>query len=356
MMFELCEGSPEFGVEADAAALTDSRLGSQSQVGHHNVIAFPRLFELASTGFSWRYISKFSSLSKKYDLIHYHFPWPFMDFVHALLRIDTPYVVTYHSDIIRYKSLFAIYRPLMKKFLAGAAAVVATSEHYRETSPYLNHEATEVIPIGINERAVQPEKISTRIEDFASGKRKFFLSIGVYRHYKGFELLIEAATKFSGEIVFVSAGPNARLLQANIDKSKAKNVTLIDNASEFEKGVLLKNCTGFVFPSNNRAEAYGVALVEAAMAAKPMITCDVGTGTGFVNLDKVTGLVVPAKDEISMLQAMEVLNKDADTQSKYGENARQHYLAELTGSKMSQRYCELYHRVLNAAGKVQSSH
>nr|WP_246673258.1 glycosyltransferase [Mesorhizobium sp. B2-4-14] len=59
---------------------------------------------------------------------------------------------------------------------------------------------------------------------------------------------------------------------------------------------LLHNCLGFIFRSNQRSEAYGLSLAEAAMCGKPMISCEVGTGTSYVNKAGETGLVVPPSD------------------------------------------------------------
>src|SRR5690606_31004020 len=39
---------------------------------------------IASTGFSWSVLGEFARLAREADIIHYHFPWPFMDLVHLL--------------------------------------------------------------------------------------------------------------------------------------------------------------------------------------------------------------------------------------------------------------------------------
>ena len=45
---------------------------------------------------------------------------------------------------------------------------------------------------------------------------------------------------------------------------------------------LLHLSRGFVFPSHLRSEAFGMSLVEAAMCGKPMVSCEIGTGTSFI--------------------------------------------------------------------------
>ena len=48
----------------------------------------------------------FSQLAQRADIIHYYFPWPFMDVVHFATRVKKPTVVTYHSDVICQKPSF----------------------------------------------------------------------------------------------------------------------------------------------------------------------------------------------------------------------------------------------------------
>ena len=62
-------------------------------------------------------------------MVHYHFPWPFADLLEMIAGGSKPYIVTYHSDIVRQKLLGKYYRPLMNRFLGGAARVVATSQN-----------------------------------------------------------------------------------------------------------------------------------------------------------------------------------------------------------------------------------
>ncbi len=49
------------------------------------------------------------------------------------------------------------------------------------------------------------------------------------------------------------------------------------------------------------------------MFAKPMISCEIGTGTSFVNQHQVTGLVVPPADAGELKRAMDVLLRDDET-------------------------------------------
>jgi rhamnosyl/mannosyltransferase len=115
-----------------------------------------------------------------------------------------------------------------------------------------------------------------------------------------------------------------------------------------DRNALLTLARGFVFPSHLRAEAFGVALVEAAMFAKPMISCEIGTGTSYINLDGETGFVVPPQDPAALRQAMQQLHANAADAAAMGARARARYEALFTGERMVGRYLELYETLLRS--------
>lgn len=346
---ELCENAPDTGVIADVAALVPGPVDESPQaVAHHRLVPFRRHFEIAATGFSADFLGRFPRIAAEYDILHYHFPWPFMDLVHIARGIRTPFVITYHSDIVRQAALMRLYRPLMRAFLARAARIVATSHNYARTSAALSSRDPAIVPLGISERLYPAAETTDRIRPIVEAGAPYVLSVGVNRHYKGFATLIAAAAGLPVRIVLASAGPRAAALEADIARSGAANVTLVRDASEGEKMALLRNCTAFALPSVNRAEAYGVSLVEAAMAGRPLICCEIGTGTTFVNIDTVTGLVVPPGDADALRKAIDTLCRDGAMAARMGRAARARYESELTGEEMARRYAMLYADVLRS--------
>jgi rhamnosyl/mannosyltransferase len=82
------------------------------------------------------------------------------------------------------------------------------------------------------------------------------------------------------------------------------------------------------------------------MFGKPMITCEVGTGTSFVNRNGETGLVVASGDAAAVAWAMRRLYDDNALAARMGVAARRHYLAELTATRMAASYAELYREIV----------
>jgi len=297
-------------------------------------------------------IPRFAEMVRQSDLVHYHFPWPFMDIVHFLVGVKKPSVVTYHSDIVRQRGLLRLYRPLMNRFLNDVTHIVATSPNYLQTSEVLaalGHKTT-VIPIGVD-RAAYPTP------DVGSGDywrqrfgSRFFLFIGVLRYYKGLHILLQAAQGTEFPVVIVGAGPTEAELKAQAAQLGLSNVHFLGHVSEPDKAALLDVCYGVVFPSHLRSEAFGVSLLEGAMYGKPMISSDIGTGTTFVNIGSETGLVVPPADSGALRQAMLQLWEHPEQAAEMGRAAHSRYLSHFTADRMCQSYADLYRRLVESRG------
>ncbi len=343
----IAKGSAAHGIETDVLSLSRSPSQNTCRFDGHMAHKAKLDLEFASTGFSREAFTLFRQLSAKADIIHYHFPWPFMDLVHLATSPRKPTLVTYHSDIVKQKTLLKLYRPLMNRFLGDVDRIVATSGNYVRTSPVLPRfsDKVDVIPLGLDE-GDYPRAPATLLQSWRERfPRPFFLFVGVLRYYKGLQYLLRAAQGLVADIVIIGEGPMEAQLQNEAKALSLDNVHFLGKKSDLDKAALLELCKAFVFPSHLRSEAYGLSLIEAAMFAKPMISCEIGTGTSFVNQHQVTGLVVPPADAGELKRAMEVLLGDPEKAAKYGQNARRHYEKQLTAARMAERYVEQYREI-----------
>ena len=83
------------------------------------------------------------------------------------------------------------------------------------------------------------------------------------------------------------------------------------------------------------------------MYGKPLISCEIGTGTSFINIDCHTGLVVPPCDHLSLSKAMQSLYTDSALAKSYGLNAYKRFKAIFTSEKMITDYISLYNNIYN---------
>lgn len=341
---QIARSSSKFGVTSEVLSLTPDRVPRTVETNGYLSHRARLHLKIASTGFSASVIYRFVQLSKKADVIHYHFPWPFMDLVHFAGRTQKPTLVTYHSDIIRQKHLLNLYRPLKNKFLSSVDRIVATSPNYLATSDVLDRfsQKVTVIPIGLDKATYfqpMPDRLQYWKDRLAP---KFFLFVGVIRYYKGLHILIEATCGTDYPVVIVGAGPIEQELKAHVERLGLHNVHFLGHLPDEDKVALLMLCYGVVFPSHLRSEAFGISLLEGAMFGKPMISSEIGTGTSYINVADETGIVVPHSDPIAFRQAMRYLWEHPEEAAEMGRKAEERYWKYFTAEQMVKSYTDLY--------------
>ncbi|WP_179401930.1 glycosyltransferase [Burkholderia guangdongensis] len=351
-IYHLCRAGAKLGVDNTVLTLTRQTDGPASiQLPDHVVERSSNNFRIASVELSSRVLRRFRELGEQADVIHLHFPWPMADIAHLVTHLHKPTVVTYHADIQRQRWLFTLYRPLMQRFLHSVDRIVATSPQYAATSPVLrkHYRKVSVVPLGID-RAIYPtpdDDLKVRWSERIGGP--FFLFVGVFRYYKGLPTLIEAAARTAYPLVVAGDGPLAGEIRALAARFGATNVTFVGQVSEVDKMALLELSTAVILPSTNRAEAFGISLLEAAMMGKPMISCEIGTGTSHINAHRETGLVVPPGDAHALADAMRELWKSPILRQRLGRGAAARFDVNFTADRTAAAYERIYREV--AAGQ-----
>lgn len=343
-IFQLCKGSARHGYTSEVLALSPNAHGAPIEFSGHLVHQAQLNIQIASTGLSWSAFHKFSALAKQADIIHLHYPWPFMDVVHFATMHGKPTVVTYHSDIVRQKTLLKLYRPLKNRFLASVDRIVATSPNYLATSPVLNRYRDKVVEITYGlDKSTYPTPAPELLADWrAKLGERFFLFIGVLRYYKGLHILLDALQGTDYPVVIVGSGPVEAELKEHAAQLGLRNIHFLGQLPDTDKVALLTLCYGVVFPSHLRSEAFGISLLEGAMYGKPMISSEIGTGTTFINIGNETGLVVAPSDPVALRQAMTYLWEHPEKAAEMGARAEKRYWKHFTAEQMVKSYVELY--------------
>ena len=155
------------------------------------------------------------------DLVHYHFPYPWIEAMEVLLGSGRPYIVSYHADIGRFKALFKMYRPLMTRFLRKANRIVVATSNHITSSPFLSTlppEMIKVIPFGLD---LNPYRESHNIIAKAAelrtklaGNGSCILFVGRLVTYKGIPTLLRAMQHIPGTLIMVGDGPLRAELQS----------------------------------------------------------------------------------------------------------------------------------------------
>ena len=342
----ICKGCIEHGVHSTILTLGDCN--KEYDFEGTKIIVVKKDFEISSNGFSLQLFKRFRELSKETDIIHYQYPWPTGDLL-SLIAPKKPSLVSYQSDIVKQKWLKKLYWPIEQHFLSHVDKIIASSPQYAATSQNLTkyEDKVEVIPLAIDENVypIRDEAITEKWQKMVG--KDFFLFIGVLRYYKGLKYLLEAAKLNKLPVVIAGDGPERGALQDYITAHNLTNVTLVGFIEEEDKVALHQLSQAFVFPSHLRSEAFGISLLEAQLYSKPIISCDIGTGSSYVNINNETGLTVEGANPKAFADAMTKLNSDRELGAKLGQQAHTRYKNNFTSEIYSKNYIEIYNKVIN---------
>lgn len=348
VIFQIAEGTQVHGIEPEVLYLSSRGAARNEPVANHLTHRAKLDLHVASTGFSLSAFKDFAELARQADIVHFHFPWPYMDLVHFATRLNKPTVVSYHSDIVKQKWLLKLYQPLMNRFFSSVDRIVASSPNYAAHSPVLTQfkDKVSIIPYGLD-RSTYPKASAEKLAYWRQrlGER-FFLFVGALRYYKGLDYLLEAARISGLPVVIMGGGFLEQQLRQQASDAGLSQVQFLGGLPDEDKVALLELCYAFTFPSHLRSESFGISLLEAAMYGKPLISCEMGSGTTFINLADQTGLVVPPRDAPALAQAMQRLWDDPAQAQVMGAAAQQRFENVFTASAMANAYAELYRSLL----------
>ena len=344
----LVKGLRSHAVSSSILTLADTRYEQVQKCADSAFVRSAQYFSFHSTPLGWRYGRQYSCLSKSANLVHLNVPYPLADCVYLASGGALPALLTYHSDIVKQKFLYFFYKPLMLRLLRSMRRIVATSPNYVDSSPVLSQfrDKIDVIPLGVEATpCVDPtDPLLRRVrEQYGEG---YFYFVGVFRYYKGLDCLLAAAKMLPYRFVLSGSGPLYAKIAAEIRQHDARNIVLTGQVSEEEKHCLMHHARAVIFPSHLRSEAFGITLVEGAMHAKPLICCEIGTGTSYVTAQGSNGYVVPPRDPYALARACHDIYLNPERSAAMARNSFDRYNQLFKAEQMVDSYYELYRKLL----------
>lgn len=283
------------------------------------------------------------------DITHLQFPYPIGELAHLLLGRARHTVISYQSDIVRQRTLLRLYEPLLWRSLAHADRIIANNPNYVRTSPYLSRVAAKcvVVPIGVDiQRFRQPDPTAVaRLRQLYG--QPLILFVGLFRYYKGLEYLIAALRDVPARLVLVGSGPLEAALRSQVQREGlADKVHFAGAVSDADLPSYYHACDVFVLPSSHRSEAYGIVQIEAMACEKTVISTELGTGTSYVNLDGITGLVVPPRDPAALSAALNRLLGDGALRRRLAHAGAERAWQEFSKETMFERVETIYRQLV----------
>lgn len=346
------------GHDTSVVCFNDDKENAVDDINGHRVYRAGAFVNIARQALSLSYKNglKWAILAEKPDVIQFHWANPFPA---ILLRMVMPknakLVLHWHMDIIRQWYLYWAVRPWEKWLVRRADRIVVTSPQYRDGSKPLQKvkEKIRIVPNAIDEQVFCLRNgDEARIREIRAlyGGRPIVFFMGRHTKYKGLPHLIEAERYMQSDCVIVigGKGPLTKKLRTLAEKRNAKRICFVGRLSDDDLRYYLHAADVFAFPSVTKNEAFGVALAEAMYCKTPAVTFTIeGSGVNWVNLDGVTGIEVPQKENQDLLyaQALDRLVTDTELRTKYAEAAHrrvaENFLIEHMVGAMEKVYKEL---------------
>lgn len=304
--------------------------------------AFPRLLARAIREF-------------RPDVLHIHVPntsafWALLS--PAARRL--PWIVHWHADIpldSRRRALrmaYRLYKPWEQALLRRARAVIATSQAYADSSAALApwKEKVHAIPLGLPDAAFA--RTAHSVEWPAPGLR--LLGVGRLSYFKGFDVLLRALAQVpEASLVLIGGGEcdaSLRALARELDIESRVRFTGrldMDAAGQAFLESAYASADVFCLPSTERAESFGIVLLEAMRAGLPVVASDIpGSGVGFVVRDGETGMLVPPNDAAALAAALRRLAADANLRQRCGNAGRHRFQDGFTLQQVTPPIAGLY--------------
>jgi glycosyltransferase involved in cell wall biosynthesis len=349
----LAKGAVRTGHSVSIVCFKKTAISSKEIIDGVEINRAPIAKIIASQPLGLKYFLLCLSAAKKAAVVHLHAP----NMLAALCALFIParvrLLVHWHSDVVNKGVLGKLLRPFEAGLLRRANIIVATSQDYADASATLApfKDKVAVVPIGVPDakhegRACQlPPSLESQI-----GSRKIILTVGRLVPYKGFHNLIQAAQKLVKDtvVVIVGDGPLQHELQQALALGGVEDrVLLTGRISDAALHALFKRASLFCLPSTNRAEAFGVVLLEAMTYGLPIVASDIpGSGVPWVNLNGVSGLNIAIGDTNGIADACNKILGSEELRSRLSKGSRQRYLAEFTEDVSVDRIMATYERLL----------
>jgi len=244
------------------------------------------------------------------NLIHLHWPNPSLFYLLLNSRAKRiPWVVSWHADMVTENSswlmrlIYRIIRPLETRVLKQCKSIVVSSQAYlNHSKPLLaNAHKVSVIPLGISVHQLkqfQPD------EDFINTSwqtNQFRLfNLGRLTYYKNQQMLIHAMKSLADcQLIIAGDGKLAAPLAKLTASLRVSNeVKLIGKQSWQHIHSLFASCDVFCLASHDRAESFGVVLLEAMYHNKIILVADTpGSGMQWLAKNYNKGFVFIANNE-----------------------------------------------------------
>lgn len=251
----------------------------------------------------------------------------------------TARLVNYHpwmlsvwgTDVYEFPYQSPLHKWLVRKNLMSADAIASTSHAMAVQTRSIAPELVDIAitPFGVNVQDFEnAEPLSESNERLIIGTVKTMSAkYGIDVLVESFSILVEELKKTNLELAervqlrLVGAGSQIEEYKRLAAKLGVADKVFVGRVPHHEVPNELSKLT--IYVALSRFESFGVAVIEAGSAGRPVVVSDAG-GLPEVTLNGITGLVVPRENPQAAAAAIKSLVLDPTLRAKMGEAGRKH--------------------------------
>ncbi|HET6472288.1 MAG TPA: glycosyltransferase family 4 protein [Pseudomonadales bacterium] len=323
------------------------------RIGRNLLIPYNRAFVDFTIGIGLK--RQLRTLFRRYDfdVIHTHCPAaPSLPLI-AVGAADCPQVGTFHMT--GRNALQDLFRAPLTKRMALLDARVAVSETARECAEHYFGGSYHVIPNGIDVERFHPD--NEPFEKWRTPDRVNIVFVGRLDPRKGVDDLVAAVPgvveRTRGRARFLIVGDSylrARL-EASVRADMREHVVFVGAVPPSDLPRWYATADIFVSPATGN-ESFGIVLVEAMAAGRPVVCSDI-PGYRTVVTPDVNAVVHAPGDVEALTDALSRLVDDDDRRTTLAINGRKRAL-EFAWPRVTDRLEELYRTLLARSGDTPS--
>ena len=287
-------------------------------------VPLPSGGSIARVCLSWWLYPKVRSLLRRedFDIVHLHEPMAPILPLCVLEFSNSVNVGTFHASY-SHQHLYTLSHPIIKRWhrrLHGGIAVSQAAYRYVHNAFPADY---KIIPNGID--VDHFARHSTPWPQYQDGKTNI-LFVGRLEKRKGLKYLLEAYGRLKWE------QPNIRLLVVGpgtpdrdsfriLGARGLEDVVFAGKVSAEDLARYYASADIFCSPATG-AESFGIVLVEAMAAGRPIVASDIEGYNGIVSHGQ-EGLLFPRKDPEALTKALSLLVENPQLARRLGANGRQ---------------------------------
>jgi glycosyltransferase involved in cell wall biosynthesis len=274
------------------------------------------------------------------DLIHTHLVHADVYGAIAARTTRTPYVSTRHNDD-RY--LLGPFRYVDRAFARGARRLIAISHAVRAFLEAAGHDPAKLTTIhyGLDELPGAPSDPTPLQAGVAPGT-PLVLAVGRLIEQKDHATLLHAFSRVRGQhpdarLAILGGGPleaELRALTATLDLADA---VILPGRTEIRDWLERAD----VFAHTSRWEGFGIVLLEAMLAGRPIVATRISAVPEVV-VDGETGVLVDPGDVEGVARGLAGLLADPELAARLGAGGRERARSDFSVERMVERTLAVY--------------